>query len=1027
MEICYKASLSKTADGSLMSGAKESMNSVCRDIFRAIHENKWLSIEYKNKQEEVTKYWIGIIDVNPVKKMLRVEGLHLGQFSTMQLNIFIDSILSSSVIEGSYYDVADTLKEDIQNNSHRYISLFHHVANLKILNYYIDCNKLDSVPYRTEYSLINHFDRDSISRGDYQLTSEQFQEIVKNFQYGSNNNSSNRKIRQLALNILSVPVKEGLYVLAYREMQLDVKNRCLKPAKEITVCTEFTIDGTQQSIRKFLDADDYELLNDFERNAELIKDRITESNRHIKGVDDMPYLIAIGRNIILDLHEEYKAIDEMFQREEVTPPIQAFFGNLVQEPASRKVFPIALLNRQINLDQLLAIHNAMKYPLAYIQGPPGTGKTNTIVNTLVTAFFNEQTVLFTSYNNHPIDGVCDKLQHITNGSKGFIPFPIIRLGSDDRVAEALDYIKRLYESTKEISVFETTLEKRRTDRVARTRRLTALLQNYEERLKLLETEEAIHRLMDSNKHLTFQTQLQGVQLTQVEEKISQTEEITDEEAVKLIAEDEDAFKSYLYYTSAKCIKHLQEPKNADLLAIVSMECREEKVKAFNEYLKKDENLKKFQRIFPIIATTSISAHKVGTPGVHFDMVIMDEASQGNIATSLVPIIRGKSLMLVGDPQQLNPVILLSQIDNLKLRKMYSITDEYDYVKNSIYKVYLACDSVSREILLSHHYRCQERIIQFNNKKYYNNKLKVCSLNKEQNPLIFLDVQQNQTYYKNTAPVEADEIVKYAALHKDKSIGVITPFANQKELIGQKLKDNGLDNVSCGTVHAFQGDEKDVVLFSLALTDKTGQGTYEWLKNNKELINVAVSRAKEKLIVLSCNKELERLHANSDDDDLYELVQYVRNNGETKVTPKVSASRALGIKPYSIETEQAFLENLNHALDNVLNTNQKCIVQKEVSISHVFQDTCSYNDLFYTGRFDFVVYERQPRTKIDIPILAIELDGREHQEKAVVMERDRKKNQICREHGFELIRIENSYARRYQFMKEILMKYFASVK
>ena len=37
------------------------------------------------------------------------------------------------------------------------------------------------------------------------------------------------------------------------------------------------------------------------------------------------------------------------------------------------------------------------------------------------------------------------------------------------------------------------------------------------------------------------------------------------------------------------------------------------------------------------------------------------------------------------------------------------------------------------------------------------------------------------------------------------------------------------------------------------------------------------------------------------------------------------------------------------------------------------------------------------------------------------------NEICREHGFELIRIENTYARRYQFMKDILMKYFASVK
>lgn len=329
--------------------------------------------------------------------------------------------------------------------------------------------------------------------------------------------------------------------------------------------------------------------------------------------------------------------------------------------------------------------------------------------------------------------------------------------------------------------------------------------------------------------------------------------------------------------------------------------------------------------------------------------------------------------------------------------------------------------------MSHHYRCHDRIIQFNNKKYYNGKLKICSQSKAEKPLVFLDIAGNQTFYKNTAPMEAEEIVNFAALHKDKSIGVITPFANQKELINQRLKENGLNNVACGTVHAFQGDEKDIVLFSLALTDKTSQGTYEWLKNNKELINVAVSRAKEKLIVLSSNKELERLHGNSNDDDLFELVQYVKNNGETQVTPKTNASRALGIKPYSTETEQAFLENLNHALDNVLNTNQKCVVQKEVSIAHVFQDNGTYNDLFYTGRFDFVVYERQPRTKIDIPILAIELDGREHQENSVVKERDRKKNQICKEHGFELIRVENTYARRYQYMKEILMKYFASVR
>ena len=78
--------------------------------------------------------------------------------------------------------------------------------------------------------------------------------------------------------------------------------------------------------------------------------------------------------------------------------------------------------------------------------------------------------------------------------------------------------------------------------------------------------------------------------------------------------------------------------------------------------------------------------------------------------------------------------------------------------------------------------------------------------------------------------------------------MITPFTNQKELIHAMLQENGMKDVPCGTVHAFQGDEKDVVLFSLALTEQTGQATYDWLKNNKELINVATPRAKEQLVI-----------------------------------------------------------------------------------------------------------------------------------------------------------------------------------
>lgn len=934
------------------------MSTIYRDIFRAIHEGKWISIEYKNGKDEVTKYWIGIIDMDPIKKTMRVSGLHLGKYVTRELYIYIDSILSSVVIEGSYFKINERLVEDINNNPNKYKRIFEHVANLKILNYLIDCNKMDAVPYKTDYALID--DLDDEWNGNYKLSREQFRQIVTKFQYGAKDDVSNKTVKQLAMNVLSIHTPKGLYVLAYRKMRLDVLSHTLRQDEEITVCTEFALERNKPeaklSIHKFLDADDYELINEFEKNQEVIKDKITRGNPQIKGVDDMPYLIAIGRYVMVDLHKEYEAIWKMYEKGEVTIPIKAFFGELLKQVDRRKNYPIALLNKRINLDQLLAIHNAMKYPLAYIQGPPGTGKTNTIVNTIITAFFNEKTVLFASYNNHPIDGVCEKLKSISYRGRSVIPFPIIRLGNDERVLEALKDIKDLYDRTKEIKIFDSTLERNKDDQTRQTEKLTKLLEKHEEKIELKEREEAILKMIQENNHLLFQTELQGVQLTEVREKIARIGDITDEEALNLITEDEQMFLKYLYYISAKYIQRLKEPKNQDLMEIVNCDNEEEKVQKFNKYIRKEENLKKFQRIFPIIATTCVSAHKLGNPGTYFDMVIMDEASQGNIAVSLVPIIRGRSLMLVGDPQQLSPVILLDSMDNDKLKKQYGITSEYDYLKNSIYKTYLACDAVSEEILLSHHYRCQKKIIDFNNKKYYNGKLIIKSQNSTDKPLIFKNIAGDITNYKNTAPKEAEEIIDFIKENEGKSIGIITPFTNQKELINEMLKKNGIEDIPCGTVHAFQGDEKDVVLFSLALTQQTGQGTYDWLKNNKELINVATSRAKEQLVILSNQNELKRLHT-SDDDDIFELVKYVQANGESQVTAREISSRALGIKPYSTQTENAFLTTLNHALDNVLNTNNRCVVQREVGIAHVFQENNSYNDLFYTGRFDFVVYEK----------------------------------------------------------------------
>ena len=1008
------------------------MNDICKDIFKAIHEGKWLSIEYKNQSEQITKYWIGILGLDISRKALKVDGLHLGHLSMKKLDIiYIDAIISSEIIEGTYCEINKQLVKDINSHPEKYKLLFDNVANLRILNYLEDCYRMDATPYKTDFELLRYLDAQTLKGESFPLNEQQFQTIVTSFQLRSHSRNKNRSpvhIQELAMNLLSLHTHKGLYVMAYRKLELDVKLHVLKPDEDITICKEFTIDGIKESIRKFLDAEDYELLNNFSENQECIKDRLVRAGGRNLSVDDKPYIIGLGIDIPLNLHKEYASIIKQYEAgsKETTVPIKAFFGDLLSRPVRKKEYPIALLNRNINLDQLLSINNAMKHPVAYIQGPPGTGKTNTIINTVSTAFFNERTVLFTSYNNHPIDSVLKKLISLKYNGRN-IPFPVVRLGNLDKMKEALIYITELYQQTANVKIYDTTLLKNKEERTALAEKLSNLLKQYEEVLELRERDETLQRLLEyngklkgMNQSIPFNLGLQ-TQQDKVRQIIAALGEIREEDALNLLTDSEEEFRKYLYYTSARYIKKIDEPKNRELKDILYLEDEAKRLEQFGKYLSSSENLARFIKIFPVVITTCISASKLGQPQSHFDMVIMDEASQCNTAVSLVPILRGNNLMLVGDPQQLNPVILLDETVNRKLRQKYGITDEYDYCKNSIYKTFLACDSVSEENLLHYHYRCHKNIIGFNNQKYYNSKLIVKTEGREQQPLLYIDIQGSTSNHKNTAPGEISEIIRYASGNKDKTIGVITPFVNQKKEIEAQLKENGLTNITCGTVHSFQGDEKDVILFSTAITDKTNPGTYEWLKNNKELINVATSRAKEKLIVLSNMKSLYKLHEEGCCDDLYELIQYVQTKGTSHVTTDAAQSRALGVKPFSTETEEAFLESLNHALGNIWQSGNRFTVKKEVGVAHVFQDNISCTSLFYSGRFDFVVYEKNRQS--EIPVLAIELDGKEHFEDEVVKERDRMKKEICQAHNLELIRIENTYARRYYHIKEILIQYF----
>lgn len=100
------------------------------------------------------------------------------------------------------------------------------------------------------------------------------------------------------------------------------------------------------------------------------------------------------------------------------------------------------------------------------------------------------------------------------------------------------------------------------------------------------------------KLLPFQTDLQGYQMQKLDKRIAAIGEISDTDAMQLLDRNEDEFYQYLFYTSARYIKALEEPKFQELRQILdSDETPEKLVNEFNKYMRKSENVRKLQRVF----------------------------------------------------------------------------------------------------------------------------------------------------------------------------------------------------------------------------------------------------------------------------------------------------------------------------------------------------------------------------------------------------------------------------------------------
>jgi len=1002
-------------------------------ISEAIKSQSWAAIEYENKDKEKTRYWIAINDIDIDKKVFFVDAFNFTKMNekcdgVIEAKIYFDCIKSASLVHNTKYDQPQELIEKIESNIDKLSWLSYDTYRENVLDYIRDCMISEEAPYQKETALVRNIDQDTFENLNnglkYKLSLEQIADLVPKLERLSKNREKNIcEVVTLILNILSISTKRGLFVVAYKELVFDPKDSSLKVIPEIKFNYTFASQDSdiyKHHLKNYLDVDTDYFLDLFVKDQAQAKELLQEEVfKHKEALDDRPYIMDMVVRYYSHIEREIDSIKLRKKEKTLSTPLKAFFGNMTdayQKGRTRNV-DVVLIDDKVNIDQLRVVYNALTKPITYVQGPPGTGKTQTIINVLISAFFNDDKVLVSSNNNKPINDIYDKFLNFKN-KKGKMFLPFIRLGNKEETIKSLEYVKQVLDNIKKHNIDEEKLEKYKDKSSTDVALINKVLSEYENKIELIEQLDTL-KSMQANLKLDLRRVVIDNLINKKEEELKKIGSIEEDNISKYLNKIDDRFLSWLFFTGVKKYKKILEPKNNQLLRILEIEDQEEKIKEFNSYIKEDANFNNFQNIFPIILTTNQSSHRLGIQDESFDLVIIDEAGQSSIGYALFTIARGKRLLLVGDQNQLKPVINIALENNKALMKKYGIGDSYSYLDNSILLTMQKVDTISKFVLLRYHYRSHKDIINFSNAKYYSNQLKLLFDDRYiDNALEYIDVTStaDSNFERNISIVEINAIVNDLKEKKHQNVGVITPFRNQAKMLKEVLKEEGLDYVNVGTIHTFQGDEKDVIYLSTALTNNTFDKTFDWVKNNQELLNVATTRAKKKFVFVGDRKKIESKSA--DKNDLFELMNYVITNGkEVTLTPTSTSYFINGanFKNYDTEKEKEFFDSINH----LLTTADKYELKEKVGIKTFitkFKDESSLK-FGLMGECDLVIFKKI--NKIQIPVVVIELDGPEHKEDPKVIKRDKMKQEIFDYNNIRLIRIDNKYSRRYMYIKDLL--------
>jgi|GEM_PF-297412 len=506
--------------------------------------------------------------------------------------------------------------------------------------------------------------------------------------------------------------------------------------------------------------------------------------------------------------------------------------------------------------QKKALHNGAEKDLSLLIGPPGTGKSYTIACMVLERFMKGESVLVVSQNEYAVDVIQQKLIE----QLGLSAAAIIRAGTKDYHRYLKQYIDNI---TKGIG-----LEK---PGPSLKRELAALRRT-------------IHKAEKQFLTLSASAVSDGIYLDKVKHTDQQFNLVR---RFKLWRQRNRLQKHGLLYELLTAIQQHQAKRESTLSTHINntylsalhtvLNRHRQELMQFNSAIRARTSATQETRFAEINYSTLLKALPIwlcSLASLHrtlplkkelFDLVIIDEATQCDIASCLPALQRAKRAVIVGDPKQLRHISFLSGKKQAILAQKNALSDssiELNYRDNSM--IDYADQSITSQqdiVMLDEHYRSLPGIINFSNRMFYGGKLRIMTEKPLLNPETCIELipVENATRKNGINQREIDAIIaKLTTLVAEQkkmpaeyklSIGVISFFRDQAEKLQKTLaKTFDVDTIAAhklraGTPYTFQGEERDIILLSCGVDIKASRGTYQYL-NKGDVFNVAITRARD---------------------------------------------------------------------------------------------------------------------------------------------------------------------------------------